>query len=86
MQEAPPPLPDGRPDAELDLTAALCPMTFVRTRLALDRLGPGGTLLVWLRGAEPLEQVPRSAMRLGHHVRVGEAKGDRTPVFIRRRD
>ncbi len=43
-------------------------MTFVRTRLALDQLQPGQTLLVRLRGAEPLTNVPRSAKALGYEV------------------
>lgn len=43
-------------------------MTFVRTRLALDRLQPGQTLLVRLQGAEPLQNVPRTAAGLGHQV------------------
>ncbi|MBN8891213.1 MAG: preprotein translocase subunit TatB [Rhodospirillales bacterium 70-18] len=56
------------PDRTLDITAELCPMTFVRTRLALDRLSPGQTLLVLLRGEEPLRNVPRTAMEQGHTV------------------
>jgi tRNA 2-thiouridine synthesizing protein A len=55
-------------DQELDITGEVCPMTFVRTRLALDRLRPGQTLLVRLRGAEPLANVPRSASALGHEI------------------
>ncbi len=55
-------------DQELDITAEICPMTFVRTRLALDRLAPGQTLLVRLRGAEPVENVPRAAIEQGHQV------------------
>jgi len=46
------------PDRELDITGEICPMTFVRTRLALDRMRPGETLLVRLRGEEPLRNVP----------------------------
>src|SRR4051794_25380655 len=37
-------------DRELDITAETCPMTFVRTRLALDRMAAGETLLLRLRG------------------------------------
>lgn len=55
-------------DAELDISRETCPMTFVRTRLALDRLAPGQTLLVHLRGAEPLRNVPATAQNLGHVV------------------
>jgi TusA-related sulfurtransferase len=55
-------------DQQLDITGEVCPMTFVRTRLALDRLSPGQTLLVKLRGEEPLRNVPRSAAEQGHEV------------------
>jgi TusA-related sulfurtransferase len=43
-------------------------MTFVRTRLALDRMTPGQTLLVRLKGDEPLRNVPRTAREQGHEV------------------
>jgi tRNA 2-thiouridine synthesizing protein A len=55
-------------DQELDITSEVCPMTFVRTRLALDRMQPGQTLLVHLRGEEPLRNVPRTAREQGHEV------------------
>jgi tRNA 2-thiouridine synthesizing protein A len=55
-------------DKELDITGEVCPMTFVRTRLALDRMAPGQTLLVKLRGEEPLKNVPRTAREQGHQV------------------
>jgi tRNA 2-thiouridine synthesizing protein A len=43
-------------------------MTFVRTRLALDRLLPGSKLLVVLKGEEPRRNVPRSAREHGHKI------------------
>ena len=55
-------------DHGLDITAETCPMTFVRTRLALDRLPSGATLLVRLRGTEPKANVPRTAAEQGHTV------------------
>lgn len=51
-------------------------MTFVRTRLALDRLAPGATLLVLMRGAEPLANVPRTAIEQGHVVLSLETEPD----------
>ncbi len=63
-------------DRELDITADTCPMTFVRTRLALDRMAPGQTLLVRLRGAEPLANVPRTATEQGHTVVSLETDAD----------
>lgn len=52
----------------LDITADICPITFVRTKLALERLQPGEVLEVRLKGAEPLKNVPRSATEQGHVV------------------
>lgn len=60
--------PASTPDRTLDITGELCPMTFVRTRLALDRMEPGQTLLVLLRGDEPRRNVPRTATEQGHAV------------------
>jgi tRNA 2-thiouridine synthesizing protein A len=53
---------------EIDITADTCPMTFVRTRLALDRMAPGEILRVRLKGEEPLRNVPRTATEQGHEV------------------
>ena len=61
---------------EIDITAEVCPMTFVRTRLALDRLPPGSLLRVRLRGDEPLRNVAASAAALGHGVLATEALPD----------
>ena len=52
----------------LDITEDVCPMTFVRTRIALDRLPADSVLEVLLSGGEPLENVPRSAAELGYRV------------------
>ena len=54
--------------AFLDVTADTCPMTFVRTRLALERLAEGALLRVRLRGEEPRESVPRMAASQGHAI------------------
>ena len=73
------------PDRHLDITADGCPMTFVRTRLALDRMSPGQTLLVLLRGDEPRARVPATAAQLGHAVvHVDERSDGTTRVLIRR--
>jgi TusA-related sulfurtransferase len=69
----------------IDVTADLCPMTFVRTRLALDRMPVGAVLLVRLRGEEPRRNVPRTAIAQGHAV-LGEttdAEGV-TSLWLRR--
>jgi tRNA 2-thiouridine synthesizing protein A len=50
----------------IDITAETCPMTFVRTRLALDQIETGQLLLVRLKGTDPLANVPRAAADQGH--------------------
>lgn len=74
------------PDRTLDISGEVCPMTFVRTRLALDRLGPGQTLLVLLKGEEPVANVPRTATEQGHAVVAQELGGDGiTRLLLRKR-
>ena len=72
-------------DQELDITSEVCPMTFVRTRLALDRMAPGQTLLVRLRGEEPLRNVPRTAREQGHEVLSLETAPDGVSLLLLRR-
>ena len=72
-------------DQELDITTEVCPMTFVRTRLALDRMTPGQTLLVRLRGDEPLRNVPRTAREQGHEVLSQETGSDGITRLLLRR-
>jgi len=72
-------------DRHLDITADVCPMTFVRTRLALDRMQPGQTLLVRLRGEEPTRNVPRTAVEQGHAVLSLSHEADGTQLLLLRR-
>jgi TusA-related sulfurtransferase len=70
---------------EIDITKDICPMTFVRTRLALDKMAPGETLLVRLRGEEPLRNVPRTATEQGHEVVSLETEPDGSSRLLIRR-
>ena len=77
---------EAKPDQMLDITGEFCPMTFVRTRLALDRLASGQTLLVVLKGDEPARNVPRTAAEQGHAVLATETGADGiTRVLLRRK-
>lgn len=72
------------PDAVVDITREVCPMTYVRVKLALEGLVAGQTLEVLLRGAEPLKNVPRSARDDGHEVISLEALDDgRSRLLLR---
>lgn len=76
---------DGPLDSSVDITALLCPMTFVRTRLALDRLQPGQVLAVRLRGEEPRRNVPRTAEEQGHAVLRQTENGDGSATLLIRK-
>ena len=54
----------------LDLTGVLCPLNWVRTRLALEEMAAGDELAVRLDPGEPIDSVPRSAREEGHEVTV----------------
>jgi TusA-related sulfurtransferase len=58
----------GECDFSLDITGEVCPLTFVKTKLLLERISAGQTAEVRLKGAEPLENVPRSVKEHGHTV------------------
>ena len=52
----------------LDITPEICPMTFVRTRLMIEKMSQGDVAEVRLQGAEPLENVPRSVEGMGNII------------------
>ena len=53
---------------KLDITKEHCPMTFVKTKIALSRLQTGDILEVLLSEGEPLDNVPRNAKEQGYNV------------------
>ncbi|MBL6456054.1 sulfurtransferase TusA family protein [Belnapia sp. T6] len=60
-------------------------MTFVRVRLALDRMTSGETLLVRLRGEEPRRNIPRTAVEQGHALLEEEDRPDGTALLLLRK-
>ena len=54
----------------LDITDLTCPMTWVRTKLELERMAAGEALEVRCSPGEALENVPLSAREAGHGVTV----------------
>ena len=61
-------MPANAPHFVLDITGEVCPLTFVRTKLLIERMAAGQTADVLLRGGEPLANVPRAVEALGHSV------------------
>jgi TusA-related sulfurtransferase len=60
------------PSARIDVRPLACPLTWVRTRVALAGLGEGQALEVLLSEGEPLQSIPRSAELEGHRVAARE--------------
>jgi len=52
----------------IDITKEHCPMTFVKTKLALEKLKKGDQLTVFLSEGEPLDNVPKTAKEQGHKI------------------
>jgi TusA-related sulfurtransferase len=52
----------------LDITEFVCPMTFVHTKLLVERIPVGATAEIRLNAGEPLKNVPRSLKEHGHEV------------------
>lgn len=71
-------------DRTLDITAETCPMTFVRVRLALDRMARGQILKVRLKGEEPLRNIPRTAAEQGHAVLRQAPDGEAALLWLRK--
>lgn len=69
-------------DHDIDITGEVCPMTFVRTKLRLERMQPGEVLRVRLKGEEPLRNVPRAARDEGHVILGVEPLGNGSEVHV----
>ena len=54
--------------AMIDVRSVTCPITWVKTRIALERVGLGELVVVLLREGEPLRNVPATAVEEGHKV------------------
>jgi TusA-related sulfurtransferase len=70
---------------ELDITGEHCPMTFVKTKLQLEKIDSGDVLEVLLTEGEPLDSVPRTSAEQGYEVLgVEHLEGKTYKVSIRK--
>lgn len=53
---------------KVDITDVNCPITFVKTKVALEELDDGDILEVRLNDGEPVQNVPRSLKEEGHKI------------------
>lgn len=69
----------------VDITDVVCPVTFVKTKVALEELDTGDVLSVRLADGEPLHNVPRSCKEQGHQVLKLSDNGDGTYTMLVRK-
>ena len=55
-------------DDFVDITDVVCPMTFVKAKVAMEELEDGQVLEVRMNEGEPIQNVPRSFKEEGHKV------------------
>ena len=55
-------------DDQVDITDVVCPVTFVKTKVALEELDDGEILAVRMNDGEPVQNVPRSIKEEGHQI------------------
>jgi len=80
--------PAAQPSQCLDLRGTPCPLNFIRSKLALEKLDPGQWLQVDLDAGEPERLVAAGLREAGHQVELeplaASADGDAVRLLIRR--
>jgi len=72
-------------DETVDITDVVCPVTFVKVKVALEELDSGQVLSIRLNDGEPVQNVPRSLKEEGHRVLKLTDSGDGTYNLIVRK-
>ena len=55
-------------DETADITDVVCPVTFVKAKVALEELDEGQILSIRMNDGEPVQNVPRSIKEEGHQI------------------
>ncbi len=55
-------------DDRIDITDVVCPVTFVKAKVALEELDDGQILSIHMNDGEPVQNVPRSVKEDGHKI------------------
>ena len=72
-------------DETVDITDVVCPVTFVKAKVALEELDDGQILCIRLNDGEPVQNVPRSIKEEGHKILKLADNGDGTYNLIVRK-
>lgn len=57
-----------RIDDTVDITDKVCPLTFVKAKVAIDELEDGEVIAIRMNDGEPAQNVPRSIKEEGHQI------------------
>lgn len=71
-------------DREIDLSGDVCPYTFVKSKLALERMTSGDILRVRVDNGESAANVPRSMELEGHQVLSLDADADGWLITVKK--
>ena len=55
-------------DEQVDITDKVCPLTYVKAKVAIEELDDGEVLAVRMNDGEPVQNVPRSFKEDGHEI------------------
>ena len=69
-------------DDTVDITDVVCPVTFVKAKVALEELDEGQILSIRMNDGEPVQNVPRSIKEEGHQILKLTDNGDDTYTLI----
>lgn len=77
------PVESGEPVSSLDIRGVPCPINFVKTKLALEKIASGQVLEVLVSG-DAVENIPKSAEDEGHAVVKDESLPDAHRLWIKK--
>ncbi|MDS1030248.1 sulfurtransferase TusA family protein [Bacillota bacterium LX-D] len=67
----------------IDITDVVCPLTFVKAKVAMEELEDGQVLEIRMNEGEPIQNVPRSLKDEGHKVLQVVNNEDKTfTIFV----
>ena len=72
-------------DDQVDITDKVCPLTFVKAKVAIEELDDGEVLAIRMNDGEPVQNVPRSIKEEGHQILKLTANEDGTYTLIVRK-
>ena len=55
-------------DDQVDITDKVCPLTFVKAKVAIEELDDGEVLAIRMNDGEPVQNVPRSFKEEGQQI------------------